>query len=131
MGDGAVAHPLDQVGLDLDHVAPLDPAVAEHPVEGEAEAQPADQHPPRHLDEREGGVGQGDLGGVLGGVHHEDAVGAQLQHGRAAGLGAPLAQHQLAALGLAARDLDVLHLHTVGDPPRAARSWLRASKWSK
>ena len=34
VGDGAVAHPLDQAGLDLDHDDLLDPAVAEHPVAG-------------------------------------------------------------------------------------------------
>jgi hypothetical protein len=128
VGDGAVAHPLDQRRLDLDDVAVLDPTVAQHPVEGEAEPETADEHPTGLLDQAERRVGQRELGGVLGGVHHEDPVGPELQYGRAAGVRVSLAQDQLAVLGHAARDLDVLHQVTVGDPPSGARSLVRGSK---
>ena len=111
MGDRAVAHPVHERGLDLDHDALLDPAVAQHPVEREAEAEPADQHPPRGFDQGEGGVGQGLLGGVLVGVHHEDAVGPELQNRRRAAVRRTLPQEELTALGLGPRHLDVLHAH--------------------
>jgi hypothetical protein len=111
--DGPVTHPLDEGRLDLDHVDVLDPSVAEHPVEGEPEAQPTHQHPAWLGHRVEGRVGQGMLGGMLGGVHDEDAVGPELQHGRATAVGPAFAEHQLAALGLTASHLDVLHVTTL------------------
>ena len=63
-------------------------------------------------------TGRGLLGAVLGGVHDEDAVGPEFEYGRTAGRfvrgGAALAQDELAALGVAACHLDVLHGPTVG-----------------
>ena len=84
VGDRSVAHPLDQGRLDLDHVDVLDAAVAEDPVESEAEPQSGHQYPLRFVDHGEGGVRKCLLGGVLGGVHDEDAVRAEFQYGRTA-----------------------------------------------
>ena len=81
--------------------------VGEHALGGEAETEPADDDPPRVVDEVERGCRQLDLGGGLLGVHHEDAVDAQLE--RVGGvLLDPAAQHDLAALGLGPGHLDVL-----------------------
>jgi pimeloyl-ACP methyl ester carboxylesterase len=106
---GAVAHPVDERALDLDDRDLLDARVGEHALEGEAQAEPADDDVPgvRHQVERQ--RGQLDLRGRLEGVHDEHAVGAQLQH-----VGAPVGhraspQHQLAALALGPGDL--LHRH--------------------
>ena len=136
VGDRPVAHPLDQGRLDLDHVHPLHPAVAEDPLQGEAESQPADQHPPRCLDHRERGVRECLLGGVLGGVHHEHAVRAEFQYGRTAGrvlrARTTLAQHELAPVGVAACHLVVLHGSTVGTRGPARRgTWYDDLKSSR
>ena len=106
--DRAVAHPVDQRLLDLDDAAPLDPAVGEHAVHRVAEPQSADQHVPRVVVQLQRGVRQRLLGAGLLGVHHEDPVRPELQRRRRPGL-PPLPQHQLAALRLRPRDLDVLH----------------------
>jgi len=111
VGDGAVPHPVDERRLDLDHDTVLDPAVAEHAVEGEPETEPADQHASRLVDQGEGGVGERLLRGVLAGVHHEDAVGPELQNRRRATVRRTLPQEQLTALGPGPRHLDVLHDH--------------------
>jgi hypothetical protein len=108
VGNGAVTHPADQRLLDLHDGAALDATVGQHPVGGEAEAEPADQHLARRGHQVERGAGQGLLAGELGVVHDEDAVGPQLEHGGGALL-TPLAQHQGTAPGLGAGDLDVLH----------------------
>ena len=91
---------------------------AQHLVHGESEPEPADHHRARLRDLGQGGLGERLLGARLERVHHEDAVGAQLQRRRPV-LGPALAQHQLSALRLGPRDLDVLH---AVDPRRSAQS---------
>jgi hypothetical protein len=74
--------------------------VGEHGTEGEAQPEPADQHPQRVVGrEREGVVGHRALRGVLEGVHHEHPVGAELE---VAVVAPP--QHQLAASRRGTRD---------------------------
>ena len=118
----AVAHPVDERLLDLDDHGPLDTDVGEHPLEREAEAEPADQDRPRVVDQVERLGGELDLAGRLEGVHHEDAVDPQLEHvGR--GPGRAAAQHELAAVGLRPGDLrDAVDAHA----PILPRAALRA-----
>ena len=109
MRDGPVAHPVDQRLLDLHDRGALDPGVGQHLAERETQAEPADHDRARVLRDREGRGGQRALAADLAGVHDEDPVGTQLQHGRTLALAA-LAEHQLAPLGLGPGDLGVLHL---------------------
>ena len=116
--DGAVAHPPHQRLLDLDDGALLHPGVGEHLMHREAEPQAGDHHRSRLLDHRQRRSRQRPLGAHLEGVHHEHAVGAQLQRRRPV-VGPALPQHQLPALALRPGDLDVLHGSIV--PGRVAR----------
>ncbi len=121
VGDGAGAHPVDQVLLDLHDGRLLDPRVGQHLREGEPEAEAADDDGARLRHQPQGSGRQGTLGADLDGVHHEDPVGAQLQSGRRGVVGGALPQDQLASCGLGARELDVLHgdiLPRRGDPPQ-------------
>ena len=128
VGDGAVAHPLDQRRLDLDDVAPLDAPVAEHPVEGEAETEPADEHPPR-LARRsaERGVGQRPLGGVLGGVHHEHPLARSSSTVGPPVSGAARAAPARRAPTRSARPRRTPSV-TVGDPPSGGEELVRGIK---
>ena len=115
MGHHSVAQPADQGGLDLHDLDRPHPGVVEHRPQGEPQAQAADQHRPGLGHRPQRGRRHRLLAGGLGGVHHEHAVGPQLEHPFAPGID-PLAQHQLAALGL--RSGHLVHR----DQPRLNRS---------
>ena len=109
MRHGALAHPLDERLLDLDHHGPLDARVGEDPLQREAEADTADEHRARLVDQRERLRRELDLAGGLEGVHHEDAVDPQLED-VGSRLGRAPTQHDVSSLGLGARDLHNLHV---------------------
>ena len=102
--------------------------VRQHLVHRVAEAEPADHDGARLVDQRQRRVRHGPLGAHLDGVHHEDAVDPELERDRAAVDRAPLAQHQLAALALGARDLDVLDLGGWGQHPPILASHLDVTR---
>src|SRR3954451_2985512 len=110
--DGSVAHPPDQVVLDLDDHDPLHSVVGQHLMSREPQPESAHDDGTWFVDAAQRRAGQPTLGGRLLGVHHVHAVDAQLQDSRrvAAALVVPLlAQHDLAARGLRTSQLDVRH----------------------